>query len=91
MIHSSEECVASDEKKESVVVNKEKREDNAFSSNLALRLGLLQGRSSSVHQAFHLMQTNPKVQVSILTSKPFKNIRTIFHYIMEQLHDGETL
>ena len=72
-------------------MNKERREDNAFSSNMALRLGLLQGHSSSVHQAFNLMKTNPKVQVSILTIKPSKIPARFFHYIMEQLHGGETI
>ena len=46
-----------------VVEEEEKVVDASLSSSLPICLGLLTGSSNSVYQAFHLLQTNPKIQV----------------------------
>ena len=46
-----------------MVIEEKKVVDASLSSSLPICLGLLTGSSNSVYQAFHLLQTNPKVQV----------------------------
>jgi hypothetical protein len=53
-----------------VVINEDKAVDTRLSSSLPICVSLLTGGNNSVYKAFHLLQTNPRVQVGFHSCIP---------------------